>query len=407
MSDALYLATRGLTVPVASSIVAQAASIVIDEPAEEAPRQKKSRRSYLNKDKANLLNALLAHEAQVRADYGSLPRGWLRDFVISRNHGIENKQLQLEMEIKRCSNIKNKHLALQRKALADSSMMDVNLFGGSGGRDDLAGKRKVQPHKRRRRGNGGRTPMNPILRQELFCWFIDIVNFVKARITSTLLLLQARIIISDLQNAHQEDIRTGKVEAGSTLQFPKLDGTAGMTWIYGWRLQHHLSWRTVNLRFKCSYRKLKERLCLFWTNVFVIRWIHYFLNGRRQILRFSNSDEKPLWVTTAAAAKTLASRIKRKTTVNENVHGTRERFTAKTLVEWPRPHARAMGKRLAVMFKGVGTRLREELVTPPGVLLQFSPKGSYRSEQNLEYYKWLVEPSQGSINFNFCMETRM
>ena len=407
MSDALYLATRGLTVPVASSIVAQAASIVIDEPAEEAPRNKKSRRSYLNTDKANLLNALLAHEAQLRADYGSLPRGWLRDFVISRNHGIENKKLQLEMEIKRCSNIKNEHSVLQRKALADSSMMDVNLFGGSGGRDDLAGKRKVQPHLRRRRGNPGRMPMNPILRQELFCWFIDIVNFVKARITSALLLLQAKIIISDLQNTHQEDIRTGKAEAGSTLQFPKLDGTAGMTWIFGWRLQHHLSWRTVNLRFKCSYRKLKERLCLFWTNVFVIRWVHYFLNGRLQILRFSNSDEKPLWVTTAAAAKTLASRIKRKTTVNENVHGTRERFTAKTLVEWPRPHARAMGKRLAVMFKGVGTRLREELVTPPGVLLQFGPKGSYRSEQNLEYYKWLVELSQGSINFNFCMETRM
>ena len=93
--------------------------------------------------------------------------------------------------------------------------------------------------------------------------------------------------------------------------------------------------------------------------------------------------------------------------MRENIHGTRERFTAKTLVEWPRPHARAMGKRLAVMFKGVGTRLREELVEPPGVLLQFGPKGSYRSEQNLEYYKWLVEPSQGSINFNFCMETNM
>lgn len=407
MSDALYLATRGLTVPVASSIVAQAASIVIDEPDEEAPRKKKSRRSYLNKDKANLLNALLAHEAQLRADYGSLPRGWLRDFVISRTRGIEDNKLELQKEIKRYANLKNRQLAPQRKAQTNPSMMDVTLFGGSGGRGDLAGKRKVQPHLRRRRGNPGRIPMNPILRQELFCWFIDTVNFVKARITSNLLLLQARIIISDLQNAHQEDIRTGKVEAGSTLQLPKLDNAAGFTWIYGWRLQHHLSWRTVNLRFKCGYRKLKERLGLFWTNVFVIRWIHYFLNGRRQILRFSNSDEKPLWVTTAAAAKSLARRKCRKTTVNENIHGTRERFTAKTLVEWPRPHARAMGKRLAVMFKGVGTRLREELVEPPGVLLQFSPKGSYRSEHNLEYYKWLVEHSQGSINFNFCMETRM
>ena len=407
MSDALYLAARDLAVPVASSTVAQAANIVIDEPAEEAPRKKKSRRSYLNKDKDNLLKVLLAHEAQLRADYSCLPRGWLRDFVISRNHGIENNKSRLEMEIKRHANIKNKHLARQRKEQANLSMMDLSLFGGSGGRADLAGKRKVQPHLRRRRGDPGRTPMNPILRQELFCWFIDTVNFLKARITSAMLLVQAQIIISDLQNAHQEDIRTGKVEAGSTLQFPTLAGTAGITWIYGWRLQHHLSWRTVNLRFKCSYRKLKERLCLFWTNIFVIRWIHYFLNGRRQILRFSNSDEKPLWVTTAGAAKTLAWKIKRKTTVNENVHGTRERFTAKTLVEWPRPHARAMGKRLAVMFKGVGTRLREELVVPPGVLLQFGPKGSYRSEQNVEYYKWLVEPSQGSINFNFCMETRM
>ena len=85
----------------------------------------------------------------------------------------------------------------------------------------------------------------------------------------------------------------------------------------------------------------------------------------------------------------------------KNFHGTRERFTAKTLVEWPRPLARANGKKLAVLFKGVGTRLRDDLVVPDGVLLQFGPKGSYRVEQNLEYYKWLVEAPTGSINLDF------
>lgn len=400
MNDSLYLAARGLTPSVASSRK-QAANIVVDETTEPAPRQSKSRRSFLNKDKDALLEAVLTHEAQVKAEYGHTPRGWLRDFVISRNPGIENNKIRLHAEIKRCTKTKTGHLTRQRKKEANVAMMDVSLYGGRGGRDDLAGKRKVAPHLRRRRGDPGRVPMNPILRQELFCWFVDTVNFTKARITSSLLLLQAQIIISDLRNAHEEDIRTGKVEAGSTLQYPKLDGVAGSTWIYGWRLQHHLSWRTVNLRFKCSYRKLKERLDLFWQNVFIIRWVHYFLNGRRQILRFSNSDEKPLWVTTAATVKTLGRKC-RKTAVRENFHGTRERFTAKTLVEWPKPEARAMGRRLAVLFKGVGTRLREELVVPPGVLLQFGPKGSYRAEQNLEYYKWLVEPSKGSINFDLC-----
>eukprot|EP00969_Alexandrium_andersonii_P269383 11906370-Alexandrium_andersonii.AAC.1 len=56
------------------------------------------------------------------------------------------------------------------------------------------------------------------------------------------------------------------------------------------------------------------------------------------------------------------------------------------------PGAPRDGKSVAVLFRAEGEapRIRASLDVPEGVLLQFAPKGSYRLEHTLEYYRWLL-----------------
>jgi len=49
---------------------------------------------------------------------------------------------------------------------------------------------------RKRFGKPGRTPENMVLFHELYQWFIDIIGALKVRVSSAILLYQARIIAS-------------------------------------------------------------------------------------------------------------------------------------------------------------------------------------------------------------------
>ena len=71
---------------------------------------------------------------------------------------------------------------------------------------------------------------------------------------------------------------------------------------------------------------------------------------------------------------------------------TRARFTAMTRCRWPTPPA----DDLAVLFGAAsgGARIRETLRVPPGVLLQFQVKGSYRQPDVLEYMEWILDRSR-------------
>ena len=80
--------------------------------------------------------------------------------------------------------------------------------------------------------------------------------------------------------------------------------------------------------------------------------------------------------------------------VKENVPMTRARFTAMTRCRWPTPPSD--GKELGILFKaaGGGARIRETLRVPPGVLLQFQEKGSYRLPDVLTYFEWILDRSR-------------
>lgn len=166
-------------------------------------------------------------------------------------------------------------------------------------------------------------------------------------------------------------------------------------WLRRWRRLHGISWRTVNLRFKCPRSVLKARLAVFWGNVLRVRFLHKGLEPRGELV-FEGFDQKPLWFTAAGQEKTLGLRGARKVVVKENLPMTRARFTAMTRCRWPTPPAD--GKELAVLFKAAsGAQIRAQLLVPSCVLLQFQEKGSYRLQDVLEYLEWILDRSRTTV----------
>ena len=109
---------------------------------------------------------------------------------------------------------------------------------------------------RRRLVGGGRKPMAPALREGLFQWFVDSISNIKGRIPGFLILAQAAIIANDLADFYKEQVLLGLLEQGAVPQIPKLT----KVWLSRWRLEYGITWRTVNLRFKCSWLVMKRRL---------------------------------------------------------------------------------------------------------------------------------------------------
>ena len=242
--------------------------------------------------------------------------------------------------------------------------------------------------RRRMHGAGGPGAMKGmVIADELFWWFVDTIENIKGRLPSALLLDAARIIAKDAKQFVAQQIQEGKVGAHATFDCPVLDHG----WLRRWRNLYGISWRTPNLRFKCSRRMLTHRLRVFWANVLRVRFLHQALSQETGELVFEGFDQKPLWFTAASQEKTLAPRGAEKVAVKENMPMTRSRFTAMTRCRWPAPPSD--GKEIAILFKaaGRGVRIRQTLRPPPGVLLQFQEKGSYRLEDVLEYLEWIAD----------------
>ena len=248
------------------------------------------------------------------------------------------------------------------------------------------------PHSFRKRRHGGGAPgcmKCPEIGDELYAWFVDTINNVRGRMPSLLLLEKARVFEKDLQTWWHEQKEAGRVAPSQVLSTPTLNHC----WLRRWRRLHSVSWRSVNLRFKCSRHILKSRLKVFWGNVLRVRFLHAELEPQGEFV-IEGFDQKPLWFTASSQEKTLSLRGALKVAVKENVPMTRARFTGMTRCRWPSPPAD--GKEIAILFKasGGGVRIRDGLRVPPGVLLQFQEKGSYRLEDVLEYMEWILDRSR-------------
>ncbi len=339
------------------------------------------RRSFLI-DKTNALR----EELREAHRHSEGKRGWLTKFVRRKYPLYDVESGAFRLEYRRCS------------SLFRNDTKKAGEVGPTSSSYKSQPKDAVPPAKRRRRGRPGRPTMCQELREELFQWFVDTIDNVKGRIDSRIVLMQAEILAQDLQA-----VKAKRVQAGETsdeeIKIPQLH----YIWLLRWRRQYGLTWRMVTLRFKCSRAKLKRRLELFWRNILSVRWLHFYLNGKRQTLRFINADEKPLWFTSNADAKTLAPKGAKVVVVTESIPMTRSRFTAMTRCVWP--SMPDDGKTIAVLFKGAGGPImRDELehCTPVGCKVQFAPKGSYREEQKNDYIKWILSEGGFIVRILFC-----
>ena len=330
----------------------------------------KRRRSFLNDNTAGLASTLAAE--------ANRPRGWLTQFCNREFGHLHGSAWHAEYE--RCRRI----VRTGAESVSETPVATTT--------SDCAPKirrRQVRPQARRRKGVAGRKFMAPEIREELFQWFVDTISFIRGRINSFMLVQQAGVIAIDVLAEFQTRLEEGDASESQRPRIPVFS----KQWVFIWRLQYGISWRQVNLRLKCSFTKLVHRCRGFWLNIFSMRWLHYFLNGRRQTLRFVNSDEKPMWVTYAANDKTMARRSDKRVQVVENIHQAKTRFTVKTRTRWPAlPND---NKSISILFRGKTARsLLDEnghpLIAPDGVLLQYGPKGSYRDDTNLDYYRWTL-----------------
>ena len=360
-----------------------------DDEAEDTRPTKRRRRSFLVTEETKLEERCVeARKGYTRED-GSRPNGYLRQIVLAEFPQCEHDDIAFRRElsrIKRCLKRADATSANVKK----SRTMTVRRL------------RYKDKTTLRRRGNPGKEDYAPELHQELFHWVVDTIQNVKGRINSDVLALQVTKLSQDLRRYYMNEVKAGRMDTYNMPKLPKLERQEALSsWIFRFRKKHHLAWNAVNLRLKCSRKKTLVRVRIFFRNLYIVRWLHFYLHGEREVLRFEDSDEKPLWYTSADQEKTLNFvGTKRKACVKENVPHTRKRFTFKSRCQYP---ARLNdGKHGAILIKGSenlqANQLQHDLLVPDGFLLQFAPRASYRLNQNLDYYRWIVPQCDGPPN---------
>ena len=310
----------------------------------DGPATKKQRRSFLASKTTDLGKRAHEYKLSRNGPHGEVCGTWLREFC--DEEWPDCKDLKVMAANKK--HTQRAHATYEKNVKVGGSVFarDVNRSLRMSAPARALNKEKIQSS--RRFGQPGSRYWTPCVREELYCWFIDSIQNVKGRITGSVMLAQARVLLDDFDRNWNIRVKAGQVEEANKPRLPILNSS----WLYRFRQEYKLSWRMVNLTFKVSQAKLFRRLDAFYCNIFKIRWLHYHLNGRKQILRFSNSDQKPFWFTSTADVKTLSIKGLEAVGVKFNVPMTRMRFTVITRCTFP--GAPKDGKHIAVLLRGKG-----------------------------------------------------
>ena len=96
-------------------------------------------------------------------------------------------------------------------------------------------------------------------------------------------------------------LKIGKAEyeralaAGENPELVEFMKEVTYVWLYRWRRQWGLTWRSVTLVHKVSQEKAIKRFKVYWYNVLAMRFFHQALFGPGK-LRFLSVDEKTLLI---------------------------------------------------------------------------------------------------------------
>ena len=227
----------------------------------------------------------------------------------------------------------------------------------------------------------------------LLQYFIDEVQVLRSRADSCLLLDKARGLRQSLldQGWASEDL-------------PKLDGGAGASWLYRWRLEYGLSIQATGMQLKVLWSKVKSRVRTHLTNLFRLQYVWNKVHPGVS-MHFLSLDQKPSWFNNSGHTGNYKQKGRKPQSVRENFAKTRERYTILTCVDSSSSYTPNSADRhpphVFIMFKGrkhhgrLLQDLRGKLDLPPWLHLQVQECGSYREEDMLEALSRLL-PVAGS-----------
>ena len=155
-------------------------------------------------------------------------------------------------------------------------------IGRGRGQEDFRTSRTLFPQAKRRKG-GGCHAKTPELGFELFQWLVDTVDNLKCRVMGWMLLMQARIIMKDIER-FAEDL-------GVPANFPSIEGNG---WLSRWRKEWGVCVRAVTVVYKVSWASLLTRVGIDLRNNIRLRtlWRCFFGNRPFKVL---TCDQKPFW----------------------------------------------------------------------------------------------------------------
>ena len=95
----------------------------------------------------------------------------------------------------------------------------------------------------------------------LLTFFIDVVQQLYCRADTAMLMDHARLLVSRLANSPEV--------IGEPL--PMLEGSAGRSWFYRWRLEYKIVARVAEMKLKVSWSKVKRRTRFLMQDIFRLR----------------------------------------------------------------------------------------------------------------------------------------
>ncbi len=229
---------------------------------------------------------------------------------------------------------------------------------------------------RRRTRNTPAQLKMPALGFELLQWFVDEIVALECRADARLLLDRARQLREMLLHAG--------VDAS---ELPVVD----KHWLFRWRRRYNISYRAITARFKVSFAKALHRVGVMLGNIFRLRKLWSLCHGDTP-MRWLSMGQKPSWFNNAGLKGTYCQKGSRKVTTKTDHNATRQRYTVLTFVQsWPSTPDNP--PKCAILFKASSDarRLRAALHAPPGMLLQFQERGSYRTADVVEALDWALE----------------
>jgi len=239
-----------------------------------------------------------------------------------------------------------------------------------------------KPTAKRRKGGEQNASKSKGIGWALLQFFLDEVQVLRSRADSVLLLDHARTLRQTL------------VEQGwASGDLPKLDGGAGGTWLYRWRLEYGLAMRATGMQLKVLWSKVKSRCRTHLSNLYRLA---YFWNKVHPgvAMHFLSLDQKPSWFNNSGHTGNYKQKGRRAMGVRENFAKSRERYTILTTVDSRSAYTPCSADRnpphVFIMFKGkkdhgrIIQDLKDTLELPPWLHLQVQEFGSYREEDMLE-----------------------